>query len=304
MKKLFLTIWTLGFVLGLQAQELKFNVFIDSEQIKESGTGSYTDKSFFTDMQTQFTTFLNTTKWTKIPFKTQERISCNLYITIREVPAQNQFKGTAQFQTSRPIYASSYESTLMDFVDTYFEFEYTIGQQMLYNDNQFTSNLTSLLAFYAYTALALDFDSYGMLGGNPYLEKALEIINTAQQQSYKGWKAFDGQNVRYWLNENLNNQQMVQFREAMYEYHRIGMDNFSINADTARTHILASLGKIKKAYELRPTSVLIKSYFNGKTDELVKIFSQASPAQKQEAYDILRSIDPTNNDKYQKIISG
>lgn len=289
----------------VQAQELKVNVFIDSEQIKESGTSSYTDKAFFKDMQQQFNTFLNTTKWTKIIFKQEERVSCNLYITIREVPAVNQFKGTAQFQSSRPTYASGYETILMDFVDTYFEFEYTVGQQMIYNDNQYASNLTSLLAFYAYTALALDFDSYGYLGGNPYLEKALEIVNTAQAQSgFKGWKAFDGQNVRYWLNENQNNQQLVQIREGIYEYHRLGLDNFSVNADTARAHVLASLVKIKKAYELRPTSVFLKSYFNGKWDELVKIFQQGTPDQKQQAYDILRTVDPTNNEKYLKIISG
>ena len=287
-----------------KAQELKFNVFIDSEQIKESGTGSYTDKAYFKDMQQQFTLFLNNTKWSKLTFKPEERISCNLYITIREVPAVNQFKGTAQFQTSRPIYGSSYETILVDFIDTYFEFEYTAGQQMLYNDNQYTSNLTSLLAFYAYTGLAMDFDSYGFLGGNPFLEKALEVINTAQQSPNKGWKAMDGQNVRYWLNENQNNQQLVQFREAIYEYHRLGLDNFSVNADSARTHILASLAKIKKTYDFRPTSVIVKSYFNGKWDELIKIFQQGTPEQKQQAYDLLRTIDATHSDKYQKIISG
>jgi len=192
----------------------------------------------------------------------------------------------------------------MDFVDTKFDFEYVLGQQMIYNDNQFTSNVTSLLAFYSYTALAIDFDSFGMAGGTPYLEKALEVVNSAQQTSFGGWKAFDGQNMRYWLNENQNNQQMVQMREAMYEYHRLGMDNFSLNADTARSHVLSSLVKIKKAFELRPTSVFIKSFFNGKWEELVKIFQQASAEQKQQAYDILRSVDPTNSDKYQKIISG
>jgi hypothetical protein len=304
MKKIALLLAYIPVFFSLQAQELKVNVIVDSEQIKETGTGSYTDKAFFRDMQVQISTFLNTNKWTKIQFKPEERLSCNLYITIREVPSQNQFKGTAQFQSSRPVYASSYESILMDFVDTYFEFEYALGQQMIYNDNQFTSNLTSLLAFYAYTALAIDFDSYGYLGGNPYLEKALEIVNTAQQQNYKGWKAFDGQNVRYWLNENQNNQQLIQLREAVYEYHRLGLDNFSFNADTARAHILASIGKIKKAFELRPTSVFIKSFFNGKAEELVKIFQQASTEQKQQAYDILRTIDATNNEKYLKIISG
>jgi len=304
MKKLHSILITLFFSCAIFAQELKVNVIVDSDQIKESGTGSYTDKTFFRDMQVQITSFLNTTKWTKIQFKPEERVSCNLYITIREVPAQNLFKGTAQFQSSRPVFGSSYETILMDFVDTYFEFDYNLGQQMIYNDNQFTSNLTSLLAFYAYTSLALDFDSYGYLGGNPYLEKSLEIINTAQQQNYKGWKAFDGQNARYWLNENHNSQQLIQLREAVYEYHRLGLDNFSVNADTARTHILGSLVKIKKAYDLRPTSVFIKSYFNGKWNELVKIFQQASPAQKQQAYDILRSVDPTNNEKYLKIISG
>lgn len=303
MKRLIVSLLVLLSV-AVTAQELKFNIFVDSEQIKSSGTGSYVDKTFFRDMQQQMMTFVNNMKWTKIPFRPEERISCNLYITIRDVPAQNLFSGTAQFQVSRPVYGSSYETVLMDFVDTKFEFEYLLGQQMIYNDNQFTSNLTSLLAFYAYTALAIDFDSFGMAGGTPYLEKALEVVNSAQQQSWGGWKAFDGQNVRYWLNENQYNQQLVQVREAMYEYHRLGLDNFSLNADTARSHILSSLVKIKKAFELRPTSVFIKSYFNGKWEELVKIFQQASPEQKQQAYDILRSVDPTNNDKYMKIISG
>jgi hypothetical protein len=287
------------------SQELKFNVFVDSEQIKSTGTGSYTDKTFFQDMQKQMITFLNNTKWTKLTFRPEERISCNLYITIREVPAQNQFSGTAQFQLSRPVYGSSYETVLMDFVDTQFSFEYLLGQQMIYNDNQFTANLTSLLAFYAYTALAIDFDSFGPMGGTPYLEKALEVVNSAQQQNtYGGWKAFDGTNMRYWLNENQYNVQLGQIREGMYEYHRLGLDNFSVNADTARTHIISSLGKIKKAFELRPTSVFIKSYFNGKWEELIRIFQQGTTEQKQQVYDILRVVDPTNNDKYQKIISG
>lgn len=301
MKKLFSFFLFLS-ILPTWAQELKFNVFIDSEQIKNSAAGS--DKTVFNDMKLQMTSFLNARQWTKISFKPEERISCNLYITIREVPSQTQFSGTAQFQVSRPVYGSSYETILMDFVDTKFEFEYVIGQQMIYNDNQFTSNLTSLLAFYAYTALAIDFDSFGLAGGSPYLEKGLEIVNIMQQQSYPGWKAFDGQNMRYWLNENQNNQQMVQLREGIYEYHRLGLDNFSLNADTARSHILSSLGKIKSAFELRPTSVFVKSYFNGKWDELVKIFQQGTPEQKQKAFDILRSVDPTNVDKYQKIISG
>ncbi len=288
-----------------QSQELKFNLVVDSEQIKSSGTGSYIDKTFFQDMQKQMTTFLNTTKWTKLSFRPEERISCNLYITIRDVPAQNQFSGTAQFQLARPVFGSSYETIVMDFIDTQFSFEYLLGQQMIYNDNQFTSNLTSLLAFYAYTALAIDFDSFALTGGTPYLEKALEVVNSAQtQNTYMGWKAFDGQNMRYWLNENQYNLQLVQLREAMYEYHRLGLDKFSVNADTARGHIITSLLKIKKAFELRPTSVFIKSYFNGKWDELIKIFQQGSAEQKQQVYDILRVVDPTNTDKYQKIISG
>ena len=304
MKKVLSFLISLLFSLNVFSQELKFNVFIDSEQIKESGSGSYTDKAYFKDMQLQFTNFLNNTKWSKLTLKPEERISCNLYITIREVPAVNQFKGTAQFQTTRPVYGSAYETILVDFIDTYFEFEYTAQQQMIYNDNQYSSNLTSLLAFYAYTGLAMDFDSYGYLGGNPFLEKALEVINTAQLSPNKGWKSMDGQNVRYWLNENQNNQQLLQFREAVYEYHRLGLDNFSVNADTARTHIIASLGKIKKAYDFQPTSVMIKSYMNGKYDELIKVFQQGTPEQKQQVYDILRTIDATHSDKYQKIISG
>jgi hypothetical protein len=305
MKKLLLIFISLFSILPLMAQELKFNVFLDSEQIKENESGSFLDKAFVRDMQQQFTSFLNNTKWTKLSFRPEERISCNLYITIRKVSAGNtNFECTAQFQVARPVYGSSYETILMDFVDINFSYEYVIGQQMLYNDNQYTSNLTSLLAYYAYTALALDFDSYALAGGNTYLEKSMEIINTAQQSAYKGWKAFDGQNVRYWLTENQNNQQLVQLREALYEYHRIGLDNFSTNPDSARAHVLASLVKIKTSFELRPTSVFIKSFFNGKWDELVKIFQQGTPQQKQQAYDILRLVDPTNNEKYLKIISG
>ncbi len=286
-----------------QAQELKCNLAFDASQISQSGNEASTLKDFFTQMQANFQQFISSRRWTEKNFKSNEKININILFTIREVPAQGKYKGNIQVQTYRPIFGSSYESIMINFIDKDLDFDYLPGQPLDYNDNSYISNITSILAFYSYLALAMDFDSFSPNGGTKYIEKILNTVNNAQSSPYQGWSAqASNQNSRYWLLENLNSQQFQAMRDANYEYHRQGLDSMQVNPVRARLHILNALKKIKSVNDVRPAQVLIRTFFNTKDDEIVNIFSQAEEAEKKQVYEIVTTIDPTNTEKYSKIL--
>lgn len=243
-------IWPFIFLICLTrftgfAQELRCNVIIDTDQLK---TNQVTEKQIFIDMQKSISTFMNTRRWTNDKFTPEERINCNLVIRLTDMTTIKNFEGTAQIQSSRPVYGTDYESIVLNYIDREWQFEYTNAQPMDFNENNFSSNLTSMLAFYAYVIIGLDYDSFGKLGGNMYLQRALLITNTAQQSvgSEKGWKAFEDTRNRYWLIENLTNQQMQPVREGIYVYHRQGLDTFLNNPEQSRAQVLGVLNSIKK----------------------------------------------------------
>jgi hypothetical protein len=288
------------------AQELKCNVVISTEQLKSTANGSYLDKAYVTEIQNAISQFINSSgnKWTNDRFRDNEKIVCNIMINITEIPAQYSYKANAQIQCSRPVYGSSYESLLLNYVDQNFDFTYQPGQQMIYNENSYSDNLTALCAFYSYIFLGLDYDSFSKMGGNPHFEKAQKIVNGAQQASEAGWQAFQSQQNRYWLNENLNNAQMQPIRECSYIYHRLALDEFTQDPAAARAKVLDVLTKIKKVNDIKPATILIRSFFNAKENELIGIFVEGTPEERQKAYDILRSVDPTKATKYEKILKS
>jgi len=304
MKFIFSIVMFIFCATNLMAQELKCTVLISTEQLKTTATGSYLDKTYITEIQNSITQFITSSsnKWTNDRFKENEKIICNITINITESPAQYSYKANAQIQCSRPVYGTSYESLLLNYVDQNFDFIYQPGQQMSYNDNSFSDNLTALCAFYSYMFLGFDYDSFSKLGGNPYFEKAQKIVNGAQQSSETGWQAFQNQQNRYWLVENVNNAQMQPIREGSYTYHRLALDEFSKDPAAARTKVLDVLGKIKKVNDLKPATILIRAFFNAKEYELIGMFSEGTSDEKQKAYDILRTVDPTKASKYEKII--
>jgi hypothetical protein len=282
-------------------QELRCNVIIDTDQLR---TNQVTEKQIFVDMQKAISQFLNTRRWTDDNFTQDERINCNLVIRITDMPSITNFVGNAQIQSSRPIYGTDYESVLLNYIDRQWQFEYTNAQPMDFNPNTFSSNLTSMLAFYAYVIIALDYDSFSKFGGNQYLQQALTIANNAQQSvgTEKGWKAFEDTRNRYWLIENLLSQQMQPVREGLYTYHRLALDTFLSNPDQARAQVLNVLSSIQKVNQLKPAAVLTNTFFDTKGNEIINFFLQAPPQEKQKAYNLLVELDPTKTDRYEKLI--
>src|SRR5688500_5346406 len=295
-------IFLIGIVLMLPftgiAQELKCSVSINASQIQTSDAG------IFKDMENAIEQFMNGRKWTNDTYKTHEKIVCNFLITITKMPAIGSFSASVQVQSARPVYNSSYTSLLFNFADREWEFEYIESMPLEYNDNTFTSNLTSMLAYYAYLMIGLDYDSFSELGGTPYFQRALAVVNNAQQSNLPGWQAIGSNRNRYWMVENLNNPQMTDLRKAIYNYHRLGLDTFESNPDESRQVILNGLREIKKVRDVNPNSILVVSFFDAKGKEIANIFSDGNIQVRRQAYDIVTAIDPSNRTAYEKMIQN
>jgi hypothetical protein len=261
-----------------------------------------TDRNVFRDMKTAFQQFLNTRKWTSDVFQPHEKINFNILININDMPSIGVFSASVQVQSVRPVYNSNYNSLLFNFADRDWEFEYIESQPLEFNDNSYTNNLTSMLAFYAYLVIGMDYDSFSELGGTPNFQKALMVVTNAQSSNRNGWQSLGNNRNRYWIIENLLNPQMADVRKAMYSYHRLALDTFEKTPDQSRQIILAGLKNIKKARDVNPLAVLIVSFFDAKSKELVSIFSEGELPVRREAYDVITSIDPSNQAAYERII--
>ncbi len=291
---LFLLILTGGW---LKAQELNANVVVNYQNVQT------TETRVFEDMQKSFSQFLNNRKWTDDVFATEERINCNFIINIERMPSIGNFEATVQIQSSRPVYNSNYESIIFNFADRDWHFQYVESQPLEFNPNSFINNLTSILAFYANILIGLDYDTFSELGGTEYYEKARQIVNNAQQQG-PGWDQFgsNGRRNRYWLVENLLNQQMAPIRQGLYTYHRKGLDTFSSSEEDSRKNILSALNEMQKISKLFPQNILLVTFFDAKNDELINIFSKGEGQVRKNAYNALVEINPTQTDEYGVIL--
>lgn len=279
------------------AQELNFKVTINADQIQT------TDRAVFKDMERAFANFLNSRKWTNDSYSSHEKINCTLFLNITKMPSIGNFAANAQITSARPVYNSNYETVVLNFADREWEFEYIESLPLEYNDNTYVSNLTSMLAFYAYIVLGMDYDSFSEMGGTTYIQKALIVVNNAQSSNRIGWDAMSSNRNRYALVENLNNPQMVELRKNTYRYHRLALDTFDKTPDQSREIILEVLKNVKKVWTIYPSNIFVISFLDSKATELVNIFSEGSLTVRREAYDILMAIDPKRN-IYQKIISN
>jgi hypothetical protein len=282
----------------VRAQELNCTVTINSTQITTS------DRGIFRDMKTGIEQFMNSRKWTNDAFKSHEKIDCNMLITITKMPAIGNFSASVQIQAARPVYNSNYSSLIFNFADRDWEFEYIESLPLEFNDNNYTANLTSMLALYAYVIIGVDYDTFGELGGSPYFQKALAVVNNAQQANRPGWQPLSSNRSRYWIVENYNNGQMVDMRKASYAYHRLALDTFDKDPDRSREIIRGVLRDIKKIRDITPTSILVVSFFDAKSKELANIFSTGNIQVRREAYDIITAIDPSNRSSYEKIVQN
>jgi hypothetical protein len=285
--------------LGGYAQELRCRVTVDARQAQIS------DRSIFKDMEKAMSDFMNTRKWTNDKFTAEERINCSITVTITRSPAIGFYEGTAQVQATRPIYGTNMESFVLNYVDRQWQFQFNQSSPLdVFNENIYNANLTSLLAYYAYIIIGTDYDSFAKFGGTPFFQQAFTIANNAQQgvqNGEKGWQAFDDTRNRYWLIENLQNQQMQVLRENNYVYHRVVLDNFREKPDEGRVKVVEVLQKMKQVNQIRPAAVLSNTFFDTKADELINLFSQGDPQQRQQAYNLLAELDPTNTDRYKAL---
>lgn len=291
----------MGFLLAVpgQSQELNCNVQVVSQQIQG------TNKQVFQTMQTAIYEFMNTRVWTNNVFKTDERIECNILINITDQPAADQFTGTMQIQSRRPVFGSSYNTVMLNYMDNNVQFNYVEFQPLDFNENTFTSSLPSILAFYAYYIIGMDYDSFSLYGGTEFFEKAEKIVDNAQNSSDKGWKAFDGKSNknRYWLIKNMMDKNYEPVREFTYRYHRLGLDVMQAKPNEGRAEIAEDLKLLQKVYRQKPDFYLylLQVIFDSKSDELVNLFSQSFPDEISRVTTILSEVDPADQRKYDNL---
>jgi hypothetical protein len=287
---------------ALHAQELQAKITVNASQI-----GSQIDKKVFQTLQNALNTFLNTRKWTNETFQPNEKIVCNFLLTLSSVTTDNLYKGTLTIQAARPIYNSAYDSPLVNFLDENVNFRYVEYQPIEFNDSRVTgadplvSNLTALLAYYVDIILGMDFDSFSLKGGDPYFQKAENIVNNApDSRDITGWRSFDGQRNRYWLADNLTNSRYSLLHDAIYSYYRLGLDHMYDGETDARTAVFNTLNFLNNINNDNPNLMGLSFFFQGKAREMVGIFKKASPDEKSRAQDLLSKLDVSNSNTYKQ----
>ena len=301
MRNRFILAFILSLILPLSVwtQELNCNVQIVSSQVQG------TNKQVYQTLQKAIYEFLNNRAWSTSVFRQEERIECNLLITVSDQPAADQFHATMQIQSRRPVFGSSYNTVMLNYMDNYVNFNYVEFQPLDFNESSNTNNLTSLLAFYAYFIIGLDADSYALMGGTEYFQKAERIVDNMQSTSDKGWKAFDDKSNkdRYWLIKNMLDQNYAPIREFNYKYHRLGLDIMSTKTGEGRGEIAEDLKLLQNVYRQRPDPYmhLMQVVFDAKSDEIANVFSENFPAENARVLAVLGEIDPANTRKYEKI---
>jgi hypothetical protein len=286
----------------IHSQELNCNVQVSAQKIQGS------NRQVFESMQRDIYEFMNNTVWTNHVFSYAERIDCNILINLTDQYSADEFKGTIQVQLSRPIFNTTYNSTMLNFIDNNFQFRYVEFQPLEFDPNSYRSSLVSVLAYYAYMIIGFDYDSFSTLGGTEFFQVAEKIVTNAQNASEPGWKPYDGSRNRnrYWLVKNALDKEYEGVRRFVHEYNINGLDKMESKTTEARTSIAESLKLIQEVYRAKPDPYmyLIQVILESKADELVNIFSEAFPEEKSRVIQILTEIDPGNKTKYEKITAA
>lgn len=283
----------------LWAQELRCNIQVNTQKIQG------TNRTVFQTLQTSLYEFMNNTAWTNHVYGFDERIECNIMLNITEQLGSDEYKGTIQVQSRRPVFNSSYNTTMLNFLDNNLHFRYREFDKIEFTETSHLSNLSSTLAFYAYIILGIDYDSYSNLGGTEFFLKAEKIVTNAQNAPERGWKAYEGNRKnRYWMVENLLNAKYRPLREVYYRYHRLGLDRMSEKPTEGRAEIAESLALLQKVYREKPDPYLfgLQLFFDAKNDELVNVFSESFPTERARVVNILIEVDNPNASKYKTIL--
>lgn len=298
MKKAALIFSFLLLLTHVHAQEFDCQINVSSQKIEG------TDKRVFESLQSALYEFYNNKKWTNYNIKVEERLECSILLTINERLGSDEFKGTLNVVLRRPVLNSAYNTVLLNYIDKSIQFRYVEYQPLDYSDGSFSSNLTSLMAFYSYMFLGLYFDSFSPDGGTPFYEKAQTVVNSAQNAPETGWKAYDGTKNRFWMVENMQNAGNASIREFLYQFNRLGLDVMYDKLDQGRSTITESLSLLQKMYIAKPDLFMLQLILDTKRDELVNIYSdqRVPPLEKTNVVNLLKEIDPANGSKYQAIL--
>ncbi len=280
----------------LSAQELNCRIQINTNKIQG------TNKQVYNTLQTALTDFMNNKKWTNAQYSSTEKIDCSFVITVNEEnTSTHRYKCELQVQSRRPVFNSVYSTTLLNFRDVSFDFNYVEFDPLQFSDSKFEGNLTAIMGFYAYIILGIDQDSFSPLGGTPYFTRAEQIMTMAQTNMETGWQAFDNQRNRYAIVSSFLDEASKEYRLMWYSYHRKGLDEMSINTDKSRATIAEGLGALKSLYAARPTSVLLTFFSDAKIDEVNDIFSKGLASEKESVYKVLSDVFPAQSSRYESI---
>ncbi|WP_452221025.1 type IX secretion system protein PorD [Lacinutrix salivirga] len=282
------------FTVIISAQELNCSVVVNAQL-----TGRE-DQQIYKTLEKQINEFVNKTKWTKKEFTTQERINCSFVININEFSGEN-YQASIQVQASRPVYGSTYSSPIYSVNDKDFAFRYLEFQNMVYNPNQFESNLISVLAFHVYMILGLDADSFEQGSGDEYFKQAQQITNYSQQENFKGWKLEDGLQSRFALIDNMLSPTYKEYRDVMYNYHRKGLDQMSTSAKAGKNEIAEALNAFQVMNRRRPNSYILRTFFDAKADEIEQIFTDGPSVDISNLIDVLNRVAPMHSSKWRNI---
>jgi len=294
---LHIALFLVFFPLAVSAQELNCTVDVVSPQVQDAAA-----QLVFKNLKDAIYQFMNNTKFTNDNFTNQEKIDCTLFMNMTSVNAPGDYAATLQIQARRPIYKSSYSSTMFNYQDNNIHILYQLNQPLIFNINTYSDNITALLSYYAYIILGNDYDSYSPNGGTPYFLKAQTIVSNAQNSGEKGWNPLDGDQTRYSLITNILDETYFEpLRKAMYNYHRLGLDVMYITPEKGRAEVTNALTMVQQVYNDKPANFNILLFFNAKANELANIYSEASNEEKSKVYAILSAIDPTDIDKYSKL---
>lgn len=295
----FILLFVLG-ALYAKGQELNCQVSVQSNPALDVTT---TEKEIFQQLEQTIFELMNNTAWTKDEFEVEERVNCIIQISITAIPSTGNYQATMQVQSTRPVYNTTYNTTIFNFLDEDVNFTYRRNARLQFTENQFVDNLTSVLAFYAYYVLGLDADTFAKNGGDPYFDKAQNIVTLAQSAGGAGWRASEkGRRNRYWLIENQLQELFSPLRDCLYEYHRNGLDQMYDDQDKARSAIYEALKKLQPVNSARPGSVNVLNILQSKLQEIKGIYKEADQRQKNDVVNLLKRLDPANASKYQEIL--
>jgi hypothetical protein len=282
------------------SQELNCKVTIIKEASLEVNS---TELEIFKELEQIITDMMNNTQWTKDPFKTEERINCNLQLQINKIPSPGTYGGAIQIQCTRPVFNSNYNTLLFNFRDEDLAFTFSRNTLVTYTPNQFRDNLSSILAFYAYFIIGMDYDSFSSKGGTKYFNECQQIVSNAQNSGAPGWKSSEqGKRNRFWLVDNILQQAFEPLRECSYSYHRKGMDVMFDDKVKAKKSLFEALSKLSPVVLVRPNSPNVVNYLLCKRDELKSILSDSELKEKTDFVSLLKKLDPSNSSKYQEIL--